>query len=149
MATTGHVAAVAPLVVANRTSRLETTHDRHLNVHEDEVERGPGHEIECARAVRHRRHLVPAFLQHTNRELLVDGVVLGEEHAKLRADSARGASATKRRLQSIGAERFGERVPQIDREYRLVDRRRDAELGGVRTDELKTARVLEQHELPS
>ena len=68
------------LAVPNRPGRLEAIHDRHLNIHQHDVERFAIHRRKRLLPVTNNGHMVSQFLQHSDGHPLVDRIVLRQQH---------------------------------------------------------------------
>ena len=75
------VLARGALAQANRDGRVEAAHDRHLQVHQHEVERLAIEPRQRLTAVLGDRHVMAAAGQQAGRDPLVDHVVLDEQDA--------------------------------------------------------------------
>ena len=82
--------ARGPLALADRGGGLEAVHLRHLHVHEDQVERlgAPAPRAPPCPLAATTTSCAPLF-QQPHRQLLVDGVVLGQEDAQAAAATRR------------------------------------------------------------
>lgn len=70
------------LSLADGASCFEAIEDRHLNVHQDDVELVFGRSVDGELTVADDRDIVPAFFEEKRGEFLVDGVVFGQEHSQ-------------------------------------------------------------------
>ena len=69
----------SPTRGADRGGRLETVHFRHLNVHQDGVERLPVERSKRLAAVLDHDDLIAPLLQQADGQPLIDRVVLGQQ----------------------------------------------------------------------
>jgi hypothetical protein len=65
------------LLSADGSRRRQPVNDRHLNVHEHEIERLLGQGGQGGLAVADNHHSMALLLQDTQRHLLIDAVILG------------------------------------------------------------------------
>ena len=112
---------------------LEAVHLRHLAVHQHDIEACLGQRIERLLAVGRECHLATEVLQHHARQLLVDRVVLGQQHAG-------AAERARRRRVAGGAPRQhrSQRLHQFLSTYRLGEEGIDA--AGRRDARFRAAR---------
>ena len=127
------------LAHANRDGRVESAHDRHLQIHQHQVEGLALEPGQGLAAVLGDRHVMAAAGQQAGRDPLVDHVVLDEQDARAPAhprpsasapavDFAHGGSGGRR----LRADRAFDRGQQIGGVDRLGEVRRDAQLGAAR-----------------
>ena len=117
----------------DRPRRREAVEHRHLHVHQHDVVAAAGRRRDRGAAVGDRLHAVPAGMQEGADQILVGGVVLGEQHPerRLRVGGAR------RRRRVLGPRRAA--GPGADREAEdaaLARRARHRDLAAHQLDEL-------------
>ena len=128
----GSLGASGVFAVADGASGLEAAHDRHLNVHDDDVEAVVRRRLDGPDRrppVFNGAHLVPALLQQRDHQLAVDRVVFGNQD--LQALCRRAAWPVCRQF-GLSANGRGEDVRQRVEQIRVFDRfgqaRLDADL---------------------
>ena len=78
--------ARAAFHAAETARHFEAVQSRHLDVEQDDVERAFGEDVERLGAALHRRHDVPEAPHGLGGELLIDHVVIDDEHAQRTRD---------------------------------------------------------------
>ena len=91
--------AATPLVAADRRGRRVTVHAGHLAIHEDDVEALPLRLGHGGVPVAHEHRTAAEDLEHRDRHLAIDGVVVRDQHAQ----AERGRAAGLRRRLVLGA----------------------------------------------
>ena len=125
--------ARAALHPAETARHFEAVQSRHLHVEQDDVERALGEHVERLGAALHRRHDVPEPPHGLGGELLIDDVVIDDEHAQRTRDL--GTALQRVRHRPLGRRRGPRRSRRATRA-----RRRDASPARRRDTRARAAR---------
>ena len=68
---------------ANRSRRIDAIHDRHLDVHQDNIEVNQLNDFKSLPAILDRCDLMAVFLKHADRQTLIDDIVLSQQNFQL------------------------------------------------------------------
>ena len=110
-------------MTADQPGRGQSVHHRHLHVHQHDVARLAGrHAIDRRLAIDGQRHPVPPFFEETDRQLLVDGIVLDQQDMQRRQ---RRLDAGRRGRRFGGRRRLGPAQRQGEAEGAALARRAD------------------------
>ena len=126
----GRYPAAPQFAGTNGLRRLQAIHDRHLHVHQHQIEVLIVKQSQCFLAIRSNKHLVTSGLKKSLRKLLIDQIVFGQKNVQ--GDSSRCIRSTKvcfdadqiervKRKLRTPADRQRHRVEQIVRGNRFDD----------------------------
>ena len=123
MATIGTCAPVPRLALADRGGRLEAVHLGHLHVHQHQVERPRAPAPSTAsRPLPTTVTAWPVLLEHADRQLLVDRVVLGQRGPAAAAPAAAAAASGGRRAAAPAGAPPSEPSRMASQQIGLLDR---------------------------
>ncbi len=94
----GDVRARAGLALADPACRLEAIHDRHLAVHQHDVEVLPAHAGQALGAIVGHRDLQPQLAEHGLGHALVDRVVLDQQHTAAQSTAGDASGFSRRQV---------------------------------------------------
>ncbi len=116
------MAAAERLFLAQRADRRFAVHDRHLQIHQENIKAAAAPGLQRQQAVIHRHALMAEFFQQAHRQQLVHGVIFRQQNAHWRAVCQfRHHGRYGRGLLSSGGFR-AQRLAERTRQLLLIDR---------------------------